>query len=309
MYIPGKFSVKTPGKLQRASSASTNIIYYQNTPTEMADRKIIALHKHNCFFFSPLSNVFSSFSSWRVRRETNVKLFYSSQNTTVRPRSLMLSRKWDGFSCAACALLLIPGSFVLFCFFFFPQTAAQFCGAEAMLTWKKSGVANGASLRSQTLCGFSSAAACCKSKYEKRKKRKKCCKLWVEGTEGEKKKVTTPSINAVKACRWRGLLKKPGTRRLNKLFSLGGVSFHSFDRACDGEEGKQVGQVVGRKKKKRTAHWKRSVCIVKKKKKQTKNCRQQQQKKIAQDLAQSKRIQQTLRWNIKISRNKVSEWL
>lgn len=163
MYLPDKFSVKTQAPTCKLRERKHHLL--PNTPTEMADRKIIALHKHNCFFSSPLSNVFSSFSSWRVRRETNVKLFYSSQNTTVRPRSLMLSRKWDGFSCVACALLLIPG--FLFCFFFFPQTAAQFCGAEALLTWKKSGVTNEAGLRFQTLCGFSSAA-CCKSKYEKK---------------------------------------------------------------------------------------------------------------------------------------------
>lgn len=155
----------------------------------MADKKIIALHKHNCFFFSPLSNVFSSFSSWRVRRETNVKLFYSSQNTTVRPRSLMLSRKWDGFSCAACALLLIPGFFWFVFFFLFSSNRGSVLRRRGDVNLKKSAVANGASLHFQTLCGFSSAAACCKSKYEKKTlESKKCCKLWVESTEGGGKK-------------------------------------------------------------------------------------------------------------------------
>lgn len=38
---------QTPGKRKHASSAQHNLLL--NTPSEIADRKIIALHKHNWF--------------------------------------------------------------------------------------------------------------------------------------------------------------------------------------------------------------------------------------------------------------------
>lgn len=197
----------------------------------------------------------------------------------------MLSRKWDGFSCVACALLLIPGffwfCFVLFCFF------SSNCGSvlrrRGDVNLKKSGVANGASLRFQTLCGFSSAAACWKSKYEKKKtlESKKCCKLRVEGTEGGKKKCNHAIHQRCESLSSAGFAKEAGNEAAKQaLFSRRGF-LPLLWPSLWWRGGETSGASRGEKKN-RTAHWKKRshpVWLIRILKKKKKNCRQQQQQK------------------------------